>query len=160
MTAGYTMSTGNNAPLAASGQRARGGPDQQALVLPGSAPVRGQPGTDSQSPDWMNWPWTPWTPVPVASRTATGCGLYRIRDTKTATLIYVGQGNVAFRLRAHLAKARTPAHRQAASFSGDLQASWIELPGTAALHLFEHENDLIAAHVLATGHAPAAQFLG
>ena len=108
----------------------------------------------------MNWTWTAWTPVPLAGRTASACGLYRIRDTKTAALIYVGQGNVAFRLRVHLAKARTPAHRQAAPFSGNLQALWIELPGTATLHLFEHENDLIAAQVLATGHSPAAQFLG
>jgi len=59
-----------------------------------------------------------------------------------------------------LAKARKSAHRQAAYFSGDVAASWVELPGIATLNLHEHENDLIAAHVLATGHAPPAQFLG
>jgi hypothetical protein len=30
----------------------------------------------------------------------------------------------------------------------------------APVSLLEHENDLIAAHVLTTGHPPAAQFLG
>jgi hypothetical protein len=51
-------------------------------------------------------------------------------------------------------------HRQGPSFSGDLEASWIALPGLAPVSLLEHENDLIAAHVLTTGHPPAAQFLG
>jgi hypothetical protein len=43
---------------------------------------------------------------------------------------------------------------------GAAEASWIVLPGLALVSLLEHENDLIAAHVLTTGHAPAAQFLG
>jgi predicted oxidoreductase (fatty acid repression mutant protein) len=41
-----------------------------------------------------------------------------------------------------------------------VEASWIALPGLALVNLLEHENDLIAAHVPTTGHAPAAQFLG
>jgi hypothetical protein len=38
--------------------------------------------------------------------------------------------------------------------------SWVELPGMAKLNLLEHENNLIASHVSATGRAPRAQFLG
>jgi hypothetical protein len=75
-------------------------------------------------------------------------------------LIYVGQGNIAPRLRSHLAKARTRDHRQGQYFSGELEASWAEVPAAPTLHLLEHENDLIAAHVLAMGQAPIAQFLG
>jgi hypothetical protein len=158
MAAGYRMSTGNNAQLVASGRRARGGPDPEAPAMVASAPAPRRPGPDPQSAEWMNWTWTPWTPVSVACRSAKGTGLYRIRDNGTAGLIYVGQGRVAARLQAHLAKARAPDHRQAEYFSGDLAASWVELPGTPALNLLEHENDLIAAHLLATGDGPAAQF--
>jgi hypothetical protein len=67
---------------------------------------------------------------------------------------------IASRLRAHAAKALRAGHRQGLSFSGAAEASWIALPGLAPVSLLEHENDLIAARVLATGHPPAAQFLG
>jgi hypothetical protein len=160
MPAGYRMSTGNNRKLVASGRRARGGPDPEAPAMAASAPVAGRPGPDPQSADWMNWAWTSWTPALVARRSAKGTGLYRIRRNGTAGLIYVGLGRVAPRLRAHLAKAHIPGHRQAEHFSGDLAASWVELPDMATLNLAEHENDLIAAHVLAMGRGPAAQFLG
>jgi hypothetical protein len=106
----------------------------------------------------MNWPWTPWTPVPVACRLATATGLYQIRSGETAGLIYVRLGMI--RLKSHLDRAYIPGHCQAEYFSGDLAASWAELPGIAGLNLLEHENGLIAAHVLAIGDAPAAQFLG
>jgi hypothetical protein len=108
----------------------------------------------------MNWTWNPWAPISQARGSATGTGLYRVRSSHNAGLVYVGQGTIALRLRAHAAKALRAGHRQGPSFSGDLEASWIALPGLALVNLLEHENDLIAAHVLTTGHAPAAQFLG
>lgn len=158
--AGYRMSTGNNAHLVATGRRARGGRNPQARAVSDSAPVAGRPGErDPRSTDWMNWGWSPWTPARSACRLATGPGLYRICSARDAGLIYVGQGQIPLRLRHHMAKARMPGHRQAAYFSSDLEASWVELPGMTKFNLLEHENDLIAAYVLATGHAPAAQFL-
>jgi hypothetical protein len=42
-------------------------------------------------------------------------------------------------------------HRQAEYFSGHQAASWVELHGMATLNLLEHENDLIAVHVLVLG---------
>jgi len=36
-------------------------------------------------------------------------------------------------------------------FGGDPEASWVELPGMARVSMREHETDLIASHVLATG---------
>ena len=99
-------------------------------------------------------------PISQARGSAAGTGLYRVRSSHHAGLVYVGQGTIALRLRAHAAKALRTGHRQGPSFTGDLEASWIALPGLTLANLLEHENDLIAAHVLATGHAPAAQFLG
>jgi hypothetical protein len=160
MPAGYKISSGNNARLAAAGRRYRGGPDPAAPAGPTSVPVSGQPGADPASADWMNWTWSPWMPVSRARGSAAGTGLYRVRSSHHGGLAYVGQGIIALRLRAHAAKALAAGHRQSPSFSGDLEASWMPLPGLPLVSLLEHENDLIAAHVLATGRAPAAQFLG
>ena len=160
MPAGYRISTGNNARLAAANQRYRGGPDPAAPAGPASVPVHGRPGPDPASADWMGWTWSPWVPVSQAVRSAACTGLYRVHSGHHGGLVYVGQGLIALRLRAHAAKALSPGHRQGPGFSGDLQASWMPLPGLPLVSLLEHENDLIAAHVLATGHAPVAQFLG
>jgi hypothetical protein len=160
MPPGYRNSTGNNARLVASGRRTRGGPDPQAPLMADSAPAAGQPGADPQSADWMTWPWSPWIPASAACRLAAGVGLYRLRCEGIAGLVYVGQGRVEARIRAHLGKLARPGHRQASYFSGDMEASWVALPGMPVLNLLAHENDLIAAHVLATAQAPIAQFLG
>ncbi|WAL67874.1 hypothetical protein ORV05_08910 [Amycolatopsis cynarae] len=160
MPSGYRMSTGNNARLTASGQRLRGGPDPHAPRVPGSAPVAGRLGTDPRSDRWMNWPWTSWVPLLQASTPPACVGIYRIGSKDDAKLTYIGQGRIAARLRAHQAKALKPDHRQGPHLSADPQVSWVPLPGTAMVHLLEHENDLIAAHVIATGQAPLAQFLG
>jgi hypothetical protein len=160
MPAGYTMSTGNNGRLVAAGRRHRGGPDPAAVGGAASAPVAGMPSADPASADWMSWTWSPWVPISETRRLAAGAGLYRVRSSHHTGLVYVGQGNTAPRLRTHAAKALRAGHRQGPYFSGDLEASWVAFPGLALVNLLEHENDLIAAHVLATGHAPAAQFLG
>jgi hypothetical protein len=160
MPVGYRKSTGNNAQLAASGRRMRGGPDPQAPDTVNSAPVSGELGTDPEAVGWMDWAWSPWTPVVEAAGMAAGTGLYRLRRTGTPGLLYVGQGGIAGRLRSHLAKATKQGHPQAHWFVGDMAASWVELPGMAMVNLLENENDLIASHVLATGRAPWAQFLG
>jgi hypothetical protein len=156
MPAGYRISTGNNAALVARGQRARGGRDPGAPIAVGSACVAGQPDADPSAADWMGWAWTPWLPIAQACGQAADAGLYRIRSG-TAGLAYIGQGNITSRLRSHQAKARRPGDRQGTRFSGDLAASWVSLPEQAIVNLLEHENDLIAAHVLVTGLAPSAE---
>jgi len=160
MPAGYRKSTGNNARLVASGQRARGGRDPDAIAPSAPAAVSGVPGTDPEAASWMNWAWSPWIHVTEALGFQINGGLYRLRQPGSTGLVYVGQGSIPQRLRAHLAKTRVDGHRQASWFTGDLEASWVELPSMAKVHLLEHETDLIASHVLATGRAPAAQFLG
>ena len=72
-------------------------------------------------------------------------------------LLYVGQGNIAARLRVHVTKAARCDHRQRDLFSGELEASWVELPGTATVNVLQHENDLVAAHVLTSRQAPRAR---
>jgi hypothetical protein len=146
MPTGYQISSGNNARLAAAGRRNRGGPDPAAPASPASAPVNGLPGADPASADWMNWTWSLWAPISRTRGSAAGTGLYRVRSSNHSGLVYVGQGNIAPRLRTHAAKALRVGHRQGLSFSGDLEASWITLPGLALASLLEHENDLIAAH--------------
>lgn len=61
--------------------------------------------------------------------------------------------------RHHPTKAAKEGHRQARYFTGDLEASWVDLADMAELNRLEHENDLIGAHVLALGRLPTAQFL-
>jgi hypothetical protein len=159
MPPGYRASSANNARLVAAGGRVRGGPDPRAVDAPPSVPVGGDLQGDPQGRTWMGWPWADWVPAAAALLSAPGTGLYRLRGSP-AGLIYVGQGEVAKRVRAHLSKAVQPGHRQAESFAQNPEASWVELRGLPTVQLLEHGNDLISAHVLATGHAPAAQFLG
>ena len=159
MPEGYRKSTGNNARLVAAGRRARGGPDLSAPVRPLSVPVNGDLTTAPESGEWVNWPWSRWIPAPKISLETPGRGLYRLRRPGASELLYVGQGEIKPRVSAHLAKAAGDG-RQAQHFAGETQVSWVSLPGLATTNLLEHENDLIAAHVLTCGRPPSAQFLG
>lgn len=64
------------------------------------------------------------------------------------------------RLASHLGKASRLGHRQAPLFSARLECSWALNPTWLRHQRLELETDLIGAHVLAMGQAPAAQFLG
>jgi hypothetical protein len=141
MPAGYRISSGNNARLAAAGRHFRGGPDPAAPAGPASVPVHRLPGDDPASADWMGWAWSPWAPISRARRSAAGTGLYRVRSSCHAALVYVGQGAIAFRLRAHAVKALSAGHRQGPGFSGDLEAalSRISRDGNVASDPPEHD---------------------
>ena len=91
-----------------------------------------------------------------------GVGLYRLRSCpdEIPGLVYIGQGAIGTRLRSHLAKAARAGSRHTRRFSGQLDASWVGVPNMPISQVLEHENDLIAAHVLVTRRPPAAQFLG
>jgi hypothetical protein len=153
MPSGYRISTERR-------RRARGGLDPTVPAVAGSAPVAGDPWTDPESVDWMNWAWSPWVPIRNACTKVRSIGLYRIRCNGLSGLVYVGQGQVRARLRHHLTTAAKEDHRQARYFTGDLEASWVDLADMAELNRLEHENDLIGAHVLALSRPPTAQFLG
>lgn len=159
MPPGYRASSGNNARLVRQGKRFRGGPDADAPVLAQTVPVHGSLRDNVMARGWMGWEWSPW--VPASQRTgAPAEGLYRLREKGAKDrLLYVGQGSIADRIGVHLAKAGIVGHRQGHHFSRIVEASWVGLQ-VATVHRLEHENDLIASHVIAVGVPPAAQFLG
>jgi hypothetical protein len=163
MPTGYLMSSGNNARLAASGKRFRGGTTTEALAshLRGVAPVGGL-GGDPQSSAWCGHAWSDWTSLNDLD-VNPALGLYRIRGTGEG-LVYIGEGAIPSRLRIHAAKANaqpdeaTPQQRVFLA-SGPLEYSYVE--GEWETHQrLELENDLIAAHLLTTDTVPPAQFIG
>ena len=162
MPDGYRKSSPNNARLVNAGGRFRGGLDPSVTASPQSEPVHGDLRSDPLTPDWLGWEWSPWVSAGEVNLPRDQIGLYRLRNQSAQCegLAYVGQGLIAPRVGAHLARASVVSHRQAAYFSGGLQASWVGIPDAKSAHLMEHENDLISSHVLMTGRAPAAQFLG
>ena len=161
MPVGYRKSSGNNRRLAEAGRRFRGGlvgVTEDTVDGAGIPPVGPLDG-DSQADDFGGHAWSLWRPIFESIADAEAhTGLYRIRRPTTGELVYIGQGGIASRLRAHVAKAAVP-HRQAESFSGPLEASFVAGSWTLAQRL-ELENDLIAGHVLRHGAPPQAQFLG
>ena len=154
---GYRLSSANNASLVAAGKRFRGGVDPLAEGSV-SAQVPGPLEGDVTGADWLGLRWSAWTSIDTAMDT-TGTGLYRLRTRDADDLLYVGQGRLGARTRAHRAKRDVVGHRQATWFAADLEASWVELD-VASRVLLEFENDAIASHLLARGSAPLAQFLG
>ena len=155
--AGYRISSGNNSALAAAGKRFRGGRDPLAQASV-SAPVPGRLDGDVTTPDWLGLAWSPWRSIGAAAD-IRGIGLYRIQHRGAGDLLYVGQGRIADRVRAHQAKRTVPGHRQASLFAGDIDSSWVALDADGRI-LLELENDAIAAHRVFKGTIPLAQFLG
>ena len=89
-------------------------------------------------------------------------GLFRMRTSGARTLIYVGEGRIRDRTKAHLRKGTHLEHPQYQSFR---DASFIELSYATRPNLLMHqrleiETDLIGAHVVEHRAVPLAQFLG
>jgi hypothetical protein len=164
MPAGYQMSTANNAHLKSSGKRYKGGSTQtldKSHVL-GIQPI----GSLISVPNAKNWAghqWTDWASaekalgIPKASQ-----GLYRIRSQGNENLIYIGQGILQCRLKAHLSKIVRAKRAQDLIFlkARPLEFSWVINPIWKEHHRLELENDLIASHLLMTEQLPSAQFMG
>lgn len=158
MPVGYVKSSQNNRRLVEQGKRFRGGPDSQCSPAVPSAPCRSGLDRVVTGDAWANLPWSPWTAID--ERAAAQIGVYRIRRAaEQAFLVYIGQGSISARLRAHRAKSRQIDHRQAAHFSGAVEVSYAPLD-VPSRTLLEVENDLIAAHTIQVGGPPTAQFLG
>ena len=98
----------------------------------------------------------------IAVRWPEGSGLYRIRGRECGGLMYIGQGHIAPRLVAHLAKTLVQEHPQGQLFAAaaPLGCSWVVHNEWQSHQRLELENDLIASHLLATGEIPVAQFQG
>jgi hypothetical protein len=165
MPEGYRMSSHNNARLVALGRRYRGGKtDQvedshQAGVAP-SGPLSGP----SAGSNWLGLGWSEWLPVSNIGTVGNSgdIGLYRLRTSGGHTLVYVGEGRIENRIKAHLRKGDDPEHRQYRSFrdAGLLEFSYVVCPDPPPHQRLEIETDLIGAHVLEHGVVPLVQFLG
>lgn len=165
MPPGYRMSSGNNARLARAGRRFRGGPAASAEESheAGMAPV-GPLDADVLGAMWCGHRWSAWAPLDEAPAAvpAGATGLYRLRGQDGHALVYVGQGRVRARLGAHAMAARAGTDAQARAYraASPLEVSWVLDARWRPHQLLELETDLIGAHVLGTGLAPRAQFLG
>jgi hypothetical protein len=165
MPKGYRMSSANNAKKAKAGQVFRGGPcvdvlDCHHLSIAPLAPLDGEP----SGADWCGHRWSPWVRMGEAGSRApaSAAGLYRVRVPDAGKLLYIGQGVIAKRLRAHRRKIGVVDERQGPIFGATeaLDISWVVNDRWLPHQRLELENDLIAAHVLTVGSPPAAQFLG
>ena len=160
---GYELSSGNNARLVVAGQRRRGGRTEieQASWFGGVSPL-GPPGGDPQDAGWCGHAWSGWSSLTDAATHIKPDvrGLYRVRDPARPELVYVGEGYIRAPLTSHLGKGDKSTHRQSPYFgAAGLHCRWST--GAWLRHQrLELETDLIGAHVLSTGHAPTAQFLG
>jgi hypothetical protein len=164
MPQGYRISSGNNARLVAAGKIFRGGvaSDRDASHLPGMPPVDGL-GGDPQDATWCGHRWSPWVSLADYSA-ASGVGLYRIRSRGSDGLLYIGEGVLQHRLHAHLLKCcagRPSRTRQELVFAEAKDPEFAYVAGEWHAHQrLELETDLIAAHLLALGRVPPAQFIG
>ena len=165
MPEGYRMSSDNNARLAASGRRYRGEKTGQVEENhhPGVAPS-GDLNGPSVGSHWLGLGWSEWLPVGDTGTVANlgGVGLYRMRTSGAQALVYVGEGRIGDRIKAHLRKGTDPEHPQYHSFrdAGLLELSFVFRPDLLRHQRLEIETDLIGAHVLEHGAVPLAQFLG
>ena len=165
MPPGYIMSSGNNSRLVAAGKRFRGGPSnkQTHSHLPSIAPL-GTLDDDINSPTWCGFAWSDWQTLPHLSTSInrTDTGLYRIKPIGQLGLLYVGEGKIIDRLRAHMKKTTKLDHPQGELFrdQGPLLYSCVVNNEWKKHQRLELENDLIAAHIIQLARRPMAQFLG
>jgi hypothetical protein len=162
MPAGYLMSSGRNARLAAAGRQRRGerSPTVTASHAAGIGPVGPLDG-DLQGDHWCGHSWSDWPSLADLLREAPGAtGLYRLRSARHDALAYVGEGGLAKRLRGHrrAAASGTGPHGTVFLAASPLDCSYVCNEGWLAHQRQELENDLIAAHMLALQRPPFAQF--
>jgi len=165
IVSGYSMSSANNSKLVLQGKRFRGGLTTQVGPnhLPSLAPVDHLT-EDPQAHHWCGHQWSAWQPLAstIQQLSKGQSGLYRLRSSGSATLLYIGQGNLKDRLNAHQKKALQPYDAQSEVFATApaLQCSWVHNANWQPHQRLELENDLIASHLLMTETIPPAQFLG
>jgi hypothetical protein len=161
MPLGYFMSSGNDARLVKAGKRGAPTDAQDAAHIAGVPPL-GELGASVMSGGWCGHHWSEWRPMTAAElqRLGLATGLYRIRGHEDG-LVYVGERKVRDRLRAHAGtlirateQGRVLAAAAPLEFLLAIDGSWLRH------QRLELETDLIAAHVLAVGRPPAAQFIG
>lgn len=163
MPAGYRMSSENKAKLVAAGRRFRGGPTSAATLAhtAGTPPV-GPLDQACISETWCGHSWAPWQSLTAegVAPLALATGLYRIKG-RDGVLAYIGEGQIKLRLLAHARKLATgTVQSEALASVAPLEFSTVPNQDWERHQRAELETDFIAAHILAIGTPPAAQFLG
>jgi len=145
MPEGFAPSSSNNAQLALVGKRYHGGITSQLLDchiagVPPQGPLEGDP----HARDWGGHHWTPWIPIHSLYPTREE-GLYRLRIPDLDTLVFLGQGKLAERLK-------SVRHLQG------MECSWVAHSAWYPQQRYELLTDLISAHILSTATVPLWQF--
>jgi hypothetical protein len=166
MPTGYKMPSGNNSKLKALGKLTRGQKTEEHLSchINGISPMTSLD-DNVTSFTWCGHKWSPWFDFSgIDNLSEASTGLYRIKSVNDHELLYIGEGKIKSRLKAHINKVNRPQDPQGRIFvhRDRLQLSWVN-EGDWRGHKhqrLELENDLIAAHILETRSVPKAQFLG
>ncbi len=161
MPDGYAMSSGRNAQLRAAGKQRRGGSSTSILIEhTAGVPPAGLLDGDPVGREWCGHGWSAWLPIREAASTAgsNSVGLYRLRLPSERSLLYVGEGRIARRLRSHARAAVGVAVPSSPGF-GEILAS-LTAGGWLSHQREELETDMIGAYVLRFGEAPFLQFRG
>lgn len=166
MPEGYKMSSANNSKLTNAGKRFRGGKCDEKLDSHISGVETNSKELDSNiiSLSWCNFKWSNWIDFNELfySLNENDLGLYRIRKKDSDLLLYIGEGKIKDRIKAHVLKENIIDNLQGQIFSPkeDLLFSYVTLKPESKHHLLEYENDLIASHIFSTKEVPLAQFIG
>jgi hypothetical protein len=126
---------------------------------------------------WLGRKWAAWASLREALMRGTGpphqAGLYRLRDSRSSGLLYIGQGGDVrgrlFQLRNAMKKVAAGGKQGPPHWAGacvlhqerqgaDVEVSWLLEPVLNEGERKGLECEYIAAHRWATGHNPACQF--
>ncbi|GHP00645.1 hypothetical protein KSF_106920 [Reticulibacter mediterranei] len=115
-------------------------PEQRAKEVAPTGSLDGSPHTEV----WCGLEWTPWTPLRREPLSGVGMGLYRLRVAGCDPLLYVGQGDIAARLKA--SRSTLP-----------LECSWVSGDWTYHRRL-ELRSTAVGAHLVSLSTVPLWQF--
>ena len=115
-------------------------PEQLEKEVEPTGPLDGNPHARS----WCGLDWTPWTPLHREHLPEEGLGLYRLRVVGCDPLLYIGQGEIAARLKAY--RSNLP-----------LECSWVSGNWTYHRRL-ELRSNAVGAHLLSLSTIPLWQF--
>ena len=165
MPIGFSKSSGNTQRLVIVGKRFRGSATSEVLNChePGLPP---QPSKDiggSDADQLFELNWTKWKNcLSLTSLGSSQRGIYVLKSTTQANLLYVGEGKIRDRISSHLKKGKNVKHTQYAYFNEQVNlrfAYWMNNSLKSHQRL-EIENDLIGLHIKRFKTIPSAQFVG
>jgi hypothetical protein len=166
MPVGFSKSSGNNQKLVKSGKRFRGQRTSEIL----DCHEKGLPplelignNNEKNFGKILNLNWSEWNSYDVyKDLTGSETGLYLFGSSDKDALLYIGEGKIRDRIKAHLKKGQRQDHNQYHFFKdyGVIKISFAINADLKSHHRLEIENDLIGAHIKKFNAIPEAQFIG